>query len=73
MSFMEKDHWNTRKKRIQGEFKRYLNIISKYKVNIEYFEFLGKVCTYYGYSLDNLKEKLISDKEKRNMWGNKDE
>ena len=56
-----------------SEFKRYLNIISKYKVNIEYFEFLGKACTYYRYSLDNLKEKLIPDKEKRNMWGNKDE
>ncbi|HAT4336753.1 TPA: hypothetical protein I9092_002176 [Clostridium perfringens] len=55
------------------EAKKYFETITKYKVNNEYFDFLGKVCTYYGYSLDNLKEKLIPDKEKRNMWGNKDE
>lgn len=55
------------------EAKKYFETITKYKVNNEYFDFLGKVCTYYGYSLDNLKEKLIPDKEKRDMWGNKDE
>lgn len=48
-----------------SEFKRYLNIISKYKVNIEHFEFLGKVCTYYGYTLDDLKEKLIKKEDMR--------
>ncbi|MCJ8343353.1 MAG: hypothetical protein MJH09_11005 [Cetobacterium sp.] len=48
-----------------SEFKRYLNSISKYKVNIEYFELLAKVCTYYGYTLDDLKEKLIKKEDMR--------
>ncbi|MDM0609598.1 hypothetical protein QTH09_00975 [Clostridium perfringens] len=48
-----------------SEFKRYLNIIRKYKVNIEYFELLAKVCTYYGYTLDDLKEKLIKKEDMR--------
>ena len=45
-----------------SEFERNLNSISKYKVNIEYFEFLAKVCTYYGHTLDDLKEKLVKKK-----------
>lgn len=51
-----------------SEFKRYIDIISKYKVNNEYFDFLGKVCTYYGYTIDDLKEKLIPDKQNKNRW-----
>ncbi len=51
------------------EAKKYFETITKYKVNNEYFDFLGKVCTYYGYSLDNLKEKLIPDKEKKEYVG----
>lgn len=46
-----------------SEFKRYLNIISKYMVNIETFEFLAKVCTYYGYTTNDLKEKLLKKED----------
>ena len=52
---------------IYEEFRKYFETITKYKVNNEYFDFLGKVCTYYGYTIDDLKEKLIlnkSDKER---------
>lgn len=54
-----KEQINNIRNAYDDEFKMYLDIISKYKVNIEYFEFLAKVCTYYGYSLENLEEKLI--------------
>ncbi|MDH2461435.1 hypothetical protein QDR06_07585 [Clostridium perfringens] len=44
------------------DLRKYFETITKYKVNNEYFDFLGKVCTYYGYTLDDLKEKLILNK-----------
>ena len=43
-------------------FKRFNDITFKYMVNIETFEFLAKVCTYYGYTVNDLKEKLIKKK-----------
>lgn len=33
------------------------------KITVEYIKFLGKVCTYYGYTIDDLKEKLILNKD----------
>lgn len=50
---------------IYEEFRKYFETITKYKVNNEYFDFLGKVCTYYGYTVDDLKEKLIKKEDMR--------
>lgn len=44
-------------------FKRFNDITFKYMVNIETFEFLAKVCTYYGYTVNDLKEKLIKKED----------
>lgn len=35
------------------------------KITVEYIKFLGKVCTYYGYTIDDLKEKLIKKEDMR--------
>ncbi|MGU8770526.1 hypothetical protein ACV3RY_14960 [Clostridium perfringens] len=48
-----------------GNFKRFNDITCKYMVNIETFELLAKVCTYYGYTINDLKEKLIKKEDMR--------
>ncbi|EIA17573.1 TPA: hypothetical protein K8N36_000932 [Clostridium perfringens] len=47
------------------ELKKYFEITTKYMANIETFEFLAKVCTYYGYTIKDLKEKLIKKEDMR--------
>lgn len=44
-------------------FKRFNDITCKYMVNIETFEFFAKVCTYYGYTINDLKEKLLKKED----------
>lgn len=49
------------------ELRECFEVLKNEKITIEYIKFLGKVCTYYGYTIDDLKEKLIlnkSDKER---------
>ena len=52
---------------VKGELRECFEVLKNEKITIEYIKLLGKVCTYYGYTMDDLKEKLIlnkSDKEK---------
>lgn len=51
------------------EAKKYFETITKYMVNIETFEFLAKVCTYYGYTINDLKEKLVKKEDMRRFIG----
>lgn len=50
-------------KEVRYECKEYIEVVMKEKINIEYIKFLGKVCSYYGYTIDDLKKKLILSKE----------
>lgn len=58
-----KEEINNIRNAYDDEFKMYLDITCKYMVNIESFEFLAKVCTYYGYTINDLKEKLLKKED----------
>ena len=52
---------------VKEELRECFEVLKNEKITVEYIKFLGKVCTYYGYTIDDLKEKLIlnkSDKER---------
>lgn len=52
---------------VKEEIRECFEVLKNEKITVEYIKFLGKVCTYYGYTIDDLKEKLIlnkSDKER---------
>ncbi|MDK3122636.1 hypothetical protein EHZ13_15095 [Clostridium perfringens] len=52
---------------VKEELRECFEVLKNENITVEYIKFLGKVCTYYGYTIDDLKEKLIlnkSDKER---------
>lgn len=48
---------------VKEELRECFEVLKNEKITVEYIKFLGKVCTYYGYTIDDLKEKLILKKE----------
>ncbi len=45
------------------ELRECFEVLKNEKITVEYIKLLGKVCTYYGYSLDDLKERLIKKED----------
>lgn len=48
---------------VKEELRECFEVLKNEKITVEYIKLLGKVCTYYGYTIDDLKEKLILNKE----------
>ncbi|EPB8164111.1 TPA: hypothetical protein ACGFBU_001636 [Clostridium perfringens] len=50
---------------VKEELRECFEVLKNEKITVEYIKFLGKVCTYYGYTIDDLKEKLIKKEDMR--------
>lgn len=50
---------------VKEELREGFEVLKNEKITVEYIKFLGKVCTYYGYTIDDLKEKLIKKEDMR--------
>lgn len=52
---------------VKEELRECFEVLKNEKITVEYIKFLGKVCTYYGYTIDDLKEKLIKKEDMRRI------
>ncbi|MDM0974727.1 hypothetical protein QTI93_05990 [Clostridium perfringens] len=53
---------------VKEDLRECLEVLKHEKITVEYIKFLGKVCTYYGYTLNDLERKLIKNgKDKLRM------
>lgn len=48
-------------KEVKEDLRECLEVLKHEKITVEYIKFLGKVCTYYGYTLNDLERKLIKN------------
>lgn len=48
-------------KEVKEELRECFEVLKNEKITVEYIKFLGKVCTYYGYTLNDLERKLIKN------------
>ncbi|NGT67511.1 hypothetical protein G6Z16_11550 [Clostridium perfringens] len=46
---------------VKEDLRECLEVLKNEKITVEYIKFLGKVCTYYGYTLNDLERKLIKN------------
>ncbi|XZM80418.1 hypothetical protein ACSXAB_07140 [Clostridium perfringens] len=53
---------------VKEDLRECFEVLKNEKITVEYIKFLGKVCTYYGYTLNDLERKLIkNEKDKLRM------
>ncbi|WP_221400330.1 hypothetical protein [Clostridium perfringens] len=48
-------------KEVKEELRECFEVLKNEKITVEYIKFLGKVCTYYGYTLNDLERKLVKN------------
>lgn len=46
---------------VKEDLRECLDVLKYEKITVEYIKFLCKVCTYYGYTLNDLERKLIKN------------
>ncbi|MGG5463510.1 hypothetical protein [Clostridium sp. B9] len=55
---------------VKEDLRECLEVLKNEKITVEHIKFLGKVCSYYGYTIEDLEKRLIlreGDKERMGL------